>query len=78
MYLFKIFFYFRMEIYKHVLNMLDSLYTEDNQNQTPSNLFYDNQYTTNQSLLLDGLDQTKLGSTVSLYYFYTILLSLFI
>lgn len=56
-----------MEIYKHVLNMLDCLYTEQNQNQTSPSLFFNIQYTTNQSLLLDGMDQTKLGGTVSTF-----------
>lgn len=56
-----------MEIYKHVLNMLDSLFMEENQNQTTTNVSYDNQYTTNHSILLGGLDQTQLGSAVSYF-----------
>lgn len=57
-----------MEIYRHVLNMLDSLYNEQNQNQTSSIVPYDDNYRTNQSILLDGMDQTKLGSTVGKYF----------
>lgn len=53
-----------MEIYKHVLNMLDALYMDQNQNQTVPNTSYLNSYNTNQSILLDGMDNTKLGSTV--------------
>lgn len=55
-----------MEIYKHVLNMLDYLYMEQNQH-TSSQLPYnnDNNYKANQSILVDGMDQSKLGSIVS-------------
>lgn len=60
-----------MEIYKHVLNMLDSLYMEENQNQTITNLPHDNQYTTKQSILLGGLDQIQLGSAVTCFIIFS-------
>lgn len=54
-----------MEIYKQVLNMLDFLYMEQDQNQSSPISPNDNQYKINQSILLDEMDHTKLGSTVS-------------
>ncbi|KAJ8921993.1 hypothetical protein NQ315_008631 [Exocentrus adspersus] len=50
----------RMEIYKQVLNVLDSLYVEQNQNQD-SNVSQTQAYTGTQSILLDGLGQFNVG-----------------
>ncbi|KAJ8971740.1 hypothetical protein NQ314_000553 [Rhamnusium bicolor] len=51
----------RMKIYKQVLNMLDCLYVEQSKNQAP-NIIQDRYYTTTQAILLDGLDQSHVGS----------------
>lgn len=53
-----------MEIYKQVLNMLNSLYTDQNQNQVP-NITQGQFYGSAQSILMNGLDQSHVGPVVS-------------
>ncbi|CAG9854038.1 unnamed protein product [Phyllotreta striolata] len=48
----------RLEIYRHILNMLDQLYNEQNQTQVISR---DSAYSVNQTILLDGVEQSQVG-----------------
>ncbi|XP_056648274.1 nuclear pore complex protein Nup154 [Diorhabda sublineata] len=52
----------RLEIYRHLLNMLDSLYTEQNQTRE-SSINYN--YSNNQSLILDGKEESQAGYVIN-------------
>lgn len=53
-----------MEIYKQILNMLDTLYMDQNQNQV-ANASQCELYSSAHSILLNDMDQSHVGPVVS-------------